>query len=121
MTDAEVILWSQLKGKQLHNTIFNRQKPIGPYVPDFYCHAAQLIIELDGSQHFETEAAQRKDQLRDAYFQSRGLHVLRFTNHEVFSNLPGVLDTIYDYLTKKIPLNPPFSKGETRHNFRWDL
>lgn len=103
LTDAEVILWSRLKNKQLYETTFNRQKPLGPYIVDFYTFAAQLVIELDGGQHFETPEAVEADRLRDEYLRSLGIEVLRFNNHEVFSNLEGVLGTIYECLVRKIP------------------
>ena len=63
---------------------FRRQTPIGPYIVDFVCHAAKLIIELDGGQHFESSQEQR-DARRDAFLVGRGFRVLRFNNHDVMS------------------------------------
>jgi len=93
MTDAEVRLWSKLRAKQVHGVQFYRQKPIGPYIVDFYSAAARLVVELDGSQHFEAPGL-AADAVRNAEFARRGLVVLRFDNHAVLSNLDGVLDAI---------------------------
>ena len=79
MTDAEVFLWSKLRRKQLYGVIFSRQKTIGNYIVDFYCPAAQLVIEIDGSQHYLEQAALR-DAKRDTYLRGMGLTVLRFSN-----------------------------------------
>jgi len=66
MTDAEKLLWSKIRGKQLKGVQFYRQKPIGRFVVDFYCPKANLVIELDGGQHYSEEAEVR-DGLRDKY------------------------------------------------------
>jgi len=95
MTKEEVILWSRIKRKQIKEVRFYRQKPIGNYISDFYCPKAKLIIELDGSQHYEKEGIE-KDEIRDSYFESLGLKVLRFTNLDILKNLNGVLEEIYE-------------------------
>ena len=71
MTDAEQLLWSHLRGKQLLGVQFNRQKPVGPYVVDFYAAAALLVIEVDGSQHLQNEHAKR-DAAVICFFRNRG-------------------------------------------------
>jgi very-short-patch-repair endonuclease len=68
-----------------------RQEPIGPYFADLACREAKLVVELDGSQHAESE----RDQVRDAFLATRGYRILRFWNHEVMGNLDSVLDTIF--------------------------
>jgi very-short-patch-repair endonuclease len=93
MTDAENILWLKLRRKQLHGFQFYRQKIIDQYIVDFYCHAANLVIELDGGQHFE-EAHQLRDIQRDQLLKEKGLRVLRFTNREVLKHLDSVLEKI---------------------------
>ncbi|MEA1936692.1 MAG: DUF559 domain-containing protein [Patescibacteria group bacterium] len=98
MTKEEVILWSKIKGKQIKETRFYRQKPIGNYIADFYCSKAKLIIELDGSQHYEKEGIE-KDRIRDEYFESLGLKVLRFSNLDILKNPDGVLEKIYEEIT----------------------
>jgi very-short-patch-repair endonuclease len=93
MTDAERLLWSKIKGKQLKGFQVYRQKPIGRFVVDFYCPKAKLVIELDGGQHY-SEAILAKDESRDRYMERVGLKVLRFSDRDVFENLPGVLEEI---------------------------
>ena len=95
MTKEEIILWSRIRRKQIKDTQFYRQKSIGNYIADFYCPKAKLIIEIDGSQHYEKEGIE-KDKIRDEYFKSLGLKVLRFTNLDVLKNLNGVLEKIYE-------------------------
>jgi very-short-patch-repair endonuclease len=68
---------------------FNRQKIIGQYIVDFYCPKARIVIELDGSQHYENEA-QVYDEKRTAYFHDLGLYVLRFTNLDIDQRFEGV-------------------------------
>ena len=97
MTDAEKLLWSKLKGKQLKGLQFNRQKPIGSYIVDFYCLPAKLVIEVDGSQHYSPDGKE-KDRIRDDYMTQSGLSVLRFSDRDVLKNLDGVVETIYRYL-----------------------
>ena len=72
---------------------FLRQKVIDRYIVDFYCHDAKLIIELDGSQHYEGQNKE-KDQNRTAELQSRGLEVIRIPNNEINQNFRGVCDYI---------------------------
>ncbi len=94
MTEPEIILWSKLKGKQLKNAQFYRQKPIGNYIVDFYCAKFNLVIELDGSQHY-TDDAIEYDRVRDEYLKEAGLKVLRFTNLQIKNQLNEVLNSIY--------------------------
>ncbi len=97
MTDAERLLWSRIRRKQLKGYQFYRQKIIENYIVDFYCPSARIIIELDGSQHY-TEAGIRKDRLRDGHLSRLGFRVLRIQSKDVFANLDGVLDMIYESL-----------------------
>ena len=77
---------------------FRRQKTIGPYIVDFYCSQAKLVIELDGGQHYEPEH-QQQDQLRDEYLRSLGLTVLRYTNLDIKTNFQGVCESILHYIS----------------------
>lgn len=83
---------------------FRRQKVIGRYIIDFYCHEAKLAVELDGSQHYEPEGETR-DAERTAYLNALGIRVLRFSNSDINSNLAGVCaqidQTIKTILTNK--------------------
>jgi len=78
-------------------THFRRQVPIGPYVADFACLAARLVIELDGGHHSRADVG-RRDQQRQKWLEAEGYRVIRFWNGEVRDNLEGVLDTIYNAL-----------------------
>ena len=111
MTDAERCLWTRLRSKHL-GYMFCRQKPIGDYIVDFYCHKARLVVEVDGGQHF-TEDTASNDRVRDEYMRSLGLNVIRFSNYEVLRNTDSVTETIYGLLEKN-PLNPPLQKGDKR-------
>jgi len=93
-TDAERILWSLLRGRRLAALRFRRQQPIGPYIVDFFCPSAKLIVELDGSQH-GTDEAIVYDEGRSRFFESKGYRVLRFSNGEVMTNRDGVAEAIY--------------------------
>jgi very-short-patch-repair endonuclease len=97
MTDAENLLWSRLRRKQLKNLQFYRQRIIEDYIVDFYCPAAKLVIELDGGQHYTMEGRQ-KDQVRDAGLTALGLNVLRFSDRDIFENIQGVLESIWQNL-----------------------
>lgn len=91
-TDAEHLIWAALRGHRL-GPKFRRQVPVGPFIVDFVCYAARLVIELDGGQHFEASGSAR-DRRRDAFLRARGYEVLRFNNHDVMTNRDGVLETI---------------------------
>jgi very-short-patch-repair endonuclease len=93
-TEAEQRLWKALHKLSLEGSHFRRQVPIGPYVADFACLSARLIIEVDGSQHGEPEGLV-KDAERTAWLKSQGYRVLRVWNNDVFSNLAAVLDSVY--------------------------
>lgn len=110
MTDAEQQLWSRLRRKQVLDLQFYRQKPLAGYIADFYCAAAKLVIELDGTQHLET-AAQERDQQRTAALQKIRLRVIRFDNRQVLLELEDVMSVIFAEVVKAIPPSPPFSKG----------
>ena len=97
MTDAERLIWEKIRKKQLKGYQFYRQKNIENYIVDFYCPAAKLIVEIDGSQHYSVEGT-KKDKVRDSYLSRLGFSVLRFSDREVFKNINGVLERIYEHL-----------------------
>ena len=101
MTDAEQLLWQRVRRKQIGGVQFYRQKPLLSYVVDFYCPAAKLVIELDGSQHYE-EAHQIKDRLRDEALGKIGLRVLRFDNRQVLLETEAVLAVIDDVVGERL-------------------
>lgn len=89
-TSAEGLLWSLLRDRQLNGLKFRRQHPMGGYILDFYCHEAQLAVELDGSGHLEAEQA-RHDEQRTKDLEALGVRVLRMWNHEVLSDPQSAL------------------------------
>jgi very-short-patch-repair endonuclease len=102
-TDAERILWSELRDHRLSGASFRRQVPIENYIADFVCHAAKLVIELDGGQHFSDEAEQA-DAARSAAIEAKGFRVLRFSNHDLMANRAGVLETIISAVVERAPI-----------------
>lgn len=104
MTDAEILLWSRIRRKQICNIQFYRQKPIAHYIVDFYAPSVKLVIELDGEQHFETEHMKR-DIERDDYLKRMGITVLHFTNFQLFKEFDSVMEAIFRDIDKS--LNSP--------------
>jgi len=91
MTAEERHLWYDfLRGL---NVTVNRQRVIGPYIVDFYCSCARLVIEIDGSQHYEDKGLM-DDAVRDAYLSSLGLNVIRYSNHDLNRNFSVVCEDI---------------------------
>ena len=97
MTREERHLWYDFL--RSYPVKFTRQKVIGPYIVDFYCPKANLVIELDGSQHYEDETI-RKDAERTAFLEQFHLTVLRIPNNEIHSNFQGVCQNI-DWLVQQ--------------------
>ena len=89
MTDVERKLWFALRDRRLDGFKFRRQATIGPFIVDFLCIDARLIVELDGGQHSEGV-----DAPRTAYLEAQGYRILRFWNNDVVDRFEGVLDTI---------------------------
>ena len=88
-TDAEDRFWQAVRNRQLDGFKFRFQHSLWPYVADFACLEAMLIVELDGGQHSEA-----KDARRTAFLEAKGFRVLRFWNHDVLENLEGVLAVV---------------------------
>ena len=91
MTAAEWALWQAVRGNKLDGLHFRRQQVIDGFVADFYCHAVNLVVEVDGEIH-DTQI--EEDRHRERAFGLRGLRVLRFTNDQVLHDLPGCLSEI---------------------------
>ena len=106
MTNAERIIWYGVRAHRLNGAAFRRQTPIGPFIVDFVSHAAKLVIEIDGGQHFEP-AYEARDARRDAFLRSKGYRVLRFNNHDVMRNRDGVLETIAAAIGEAVAPSPP--------------
>lgn len=101
MTESEQLLWSRLRRKQILGIQLYRQKPIGNYIVDFYAPRAKLIVEVDGSQHFDVQHA-IEDKQRDAYLNDQGLRVLRFNNLQVLQQIDAVVDVIYQSIEDQV-------------------
>ena len=86
-TPPEKLLWLALRNGQIGGMKFRRQHPIGPYVADFYCHSAKLVVEVDGMSHDDKI---RQDAARTAHIESEGLRILRVTNEDVMHDLDAV-------------------------------
>jgi very-short-patch-repair endonuclease len=109
MTPAEASLWVRLRGRGLHGLKFRRQQIIDGFIADFYCHAAGLVIEVDGAVH----AGQADyDTARDQAIAAHGLRVLRFTNAQIEDDLQAVLSTISSCAQCEANASPPLRDGE---------
>jgi len=93
MTPAEARLWQRLRAGRLEGHHFRRQQVIDRFIVDFYCHRADLVVEVDGGVHLDQAEYDRE---REQYLCGRGLKVLRFTNTEVNNNLQAVVAIILD-------------------------
>jgi very-short-patch-repair endonuclease len=106
-TDAERKLWEHLRAGQVDGLKFRRQHPVTPYIADFYCEAAKLVIELDGSQH-----AASVDAARTRFLEAQGLTVLRFWDNDVLVNTDAVLDAIWAVIARRTLTPTPLPVGE---------
>jgi very-short-patch-repair endonuclease len=98
MTDEERTLWRHLRANRLHGFHFRRQQLIDGFIVDFYCHAAGLIVEVDGPVHQQQAGY---DAERDRVLAARDLRILRIRNEEVRQDLQGVLDRILTEVQKE--------------------
>lgn len=94
-TLAEVLLWSELKGRKVKGYKFTRQKPIGNYIVDFFCNRLRLAIEIDGITHENNLEA---DEKRQEEIENLGIRFLRLDDLDVRENLNGVLMAITDWI-----------------------
>ena len=103
MTKEEAHLWYRYLCRATHR--FRRQYVIGNYIVDFYCHAAMLVVELDGSQHYTPEEIEY-DKKRTAYLESQKLRVIRFSNLDVMRQFRDVCETIERLMEERTHLKP---------------
>jgi adenine-specific DNA-methyltransferase len=101
MTDAERALWFALRNRRLEGFKFRSQWSLGPYVADFCCLEARLVVEVDGGQHDE-----KRDARRTAWLKQQGFRVVRFWNNDVLTNLDGVLEVIVAVLREQKEEDP---------------
>jgi len=106
MPRSEALLWSYIRKRALKGARFRRQHPIGPYIADFACVAAKLVVEVDGYTHWTQEQLDH-DARRTEYLKERGWSVLRVTSADVYDNLSGVWETIAAYLPPPAASQPP--------------
>ena len=93
MTDAEQLLWSRLRRKQILGLQFYRQKPLLNYIVDFYCPAVNLVIECDSGQHY-TEDGLEAHRNRELTLNELRLLTLRFSNHQILTEIDAVVKKI---------------------------
>jgi len=110
MTLSEVLLWKELKGKQLLGYDFDRQKPINNYIVDFYCKELQLAIEIDGESH-SYEDVQINDNRRQLQLESLGVNFIRFDDLEVKTNIDWVIEEIQNWIHRRRPTPNPSQEG----------
>ena len=103
-TQEENLLWYQFLRR--YPLQFRRQYIIGSYIADFYCHRAKLVIELDGSQHYDASEME-KDAQRTQYLESLGLKALRFTNLDVRRHFQDVCEAIHLTVQERTAAHSP--------------
>lgn len=107
MTDAERKLWQYFRAARFDGVKFRRQHPVPPYIADFCCVSARLIIELDGAQHCE-----KVDAARTRYLESQGWYILRFWDNDVLVETEAVLDAIWNAISNRTLSPTPLLTGE---------
>jgi very-short-patch-repair endonuclease len=88
-----VLLWLKLRGRSDRRPVFRRQHPFGPFILDFYCPAARLVIEIDGHLHGADDQSAR-DERRDLYLRAKGLEVMRISAADVMADADATADGI---------------------------
>ena len=99
-TDAEMAFWLQVRDRRFMGLKFKRQIPIGKYIVDFLCPERNLVVEIDGGQHSESQS----DKVRDEFLATQSLRVVRFWNNDVLSNVDGVLNQLTEILGSLSPI-----------------
>jgi very-short-patch-repair endonuclease len=107
-TEAETVLWEALRRKQADGMRFRRQRVIGPYIVDFCCLGHNLIVEVDGAHHHDSEHA-AYDADRTEFLEAHGFRVLRFDNSAVLNDVDGVVARILD---PSLPTSLPSAEGK---------
>ena len=114
-TDAERLLWTMLRGRQVAGAKFRRQHQFGPFILDFFCVEHRPAIEVDGSHHLSDDGVAR-DASRTAWLQRAEIRVLRFDNRQVLLETEGVLEAILQELGMEVRPSPqpsPRGRGST--------
>jgi very-short-patch-repair endonuclease len=108
MTPAEIVLWEKLRDRRLGGYKFRRQKPIGPFIVDFYCAESRLVVEIDGESH---DLRAEQDEARTRQLADYGYRVIRFRNEQVTDLLEIVLEAILVNCANQAPLLPALGEG----------
>ena len=106
MTPHEVIAWSVLRSWRDAGFHIRRQVPMGPYMADFVCHGARLVIEIDGGGHAE-RSQERADRERDAWFAARGYHTVRIWNIDLGRDREAALEPVWFHLQERTQSRRP--------------
>jgi very-short-patch-repair endonuclease len=104
-TDAERRIWSYLRAAKLCGYKIRRQHPIPPYIADFYCYEAKIVVELDGNQHGDPEAV-IYDKIRTDFFARQGIQVIRFSDPDALKNSGAVAETILHEVERRLGKRP---------------
>lgn len=115
-TLSEILLWQELKAGQIEGFKFNRQKPLNNFIVDFYCKKLNLVIEIDGENHFDDQAPIR-DQRRQNVLEQMGLSFLRINDLDVKLNMVIVLGEIHHFIEEWRKNPPAFSHPLKRGTF----
>lgn len=111
-TLSEILLWKNIKGKQMLGYDFHRQNPLGNYIVDIFCNELMLAIEIDGNSH-HSEEAYKKDVLRQAELEKLGIKFLRFDDGSVKGEIQMVLEVIESWIKENADQHTPsLSRGE---------
>lgn len=102
-TQAEIILWMHLKGKQVRGFDFHRQKPLSYYIVDFFCNELMLAIEIDGISH---EGKEQKDTQRQKHLENIGISFLRFKDEDVHNHTENVMREIERWIDERVNTHP---------------
>ena len=113
-TDAENLLWQNLRNRKVNDCKFRRQHAIGGFIADFVCLEKNIVIEIDGDYHLDEEQ-KKYDELRTAFLKEEGFSELRFSNDEVIQNISVVLDSIKRELEQHPPLPGRGVRGEVSY------
>ena len=111
MTDAERVMWRELRAHRFAGFKFKRQEPLGSYVVDFVCYEVKLIVDLDGGQHADQKEA---DEDRTRWLSSRKFRLVRFWNNDVLTNIAGVMHVIEKNLSPSPPPSPARGEGDVK-------
>jgi very-short-patch-repair endonuclease len=99
-TDAETFFWAIVRNRALGGFKFRRQKIVGSYILDFYCHERKLAVEFDGGGHVQPNQ-KKYDAVRDAYLEGQGICVRRYWNNQLFEELEAVLEDVWEALRRE--------------------